>query len=283
MAFESGITRNALAIRPHGGVFERVITTFRVRGGTVVNYWLDAIRFDTPGPYAFFLEWAEHPDADFIQVAGPTSGNLLVDLQPRKWSKLPQSVYRVLVSTSSGDFLSDAVYALGQLNLHDFLIVRAIIRREYLLLTQYTGTKGLYLARMQWGELCPVCTDHNTEMVTDSHCAVCFGTGFVGGYHAPSTLFLGEERTKVRAHREGNIGVRADQSQVVRGVACPFLTAKDIWINLSTDERWSVESKQELAAFRGKPLVYAVELRLIEPNNIAYDLPVTVSSSSNVL
>lgn len=281
MAFEHGVTSNPLPLIEHDGVFDRVVITPHMRGGSTVSWWLDAKRFKVEGPYIFFLEWAEHPDADFVQVAGPTADSVLVDSEQRRFSKLPHSVYRVRVNTPIGDYYSASHLVMGNWNRHDYLLARDVIRREYLQLIRYTGTRGVYLARKQWGELCTDCTDYHTEMVTNSHCAVCYGTGFVGGYHNASQLYLGEDRTAVRGQRKDGIGVVTDQVQIVRAVACPFLTAKDVWVNLDTDERWSIEQKRELVAMRGVPLVFGVELRLIEPSSIVYDVALEAAESSS--
>jgi len=261
-------------------VFDRVVLTPHMRGGTIVNWWLDD-RFDTPGPYTFFLEWAESPDADFIEVAGPATDGVLTDSEQRRFSKLPHSVYRVRLETPTTTHYSDVHQVMGDWNRHDWLLGRDIIRREYLRLVRYVGSKGLYLARKQWGEICDACTDFSTGMITNAKCANCFGTGFVGGYHPASVFWMGEDNYQVRAQREDQVGVRSDQVQTARAVACPFLTAKDVWVHSGTGERWSIESKQELAGLRGKPLVYGVELRLVEPDSIIYDVPLTGGSSSS--
>lgn len=281
LMFEYGITRNSLPLIEHDGIFDRVIVIPHMRGGSTISWWLDAKRFKATGPYTFYVEWAEHPDADFEQAAGPTFDNVLVDPVRRRFSKLPHSVYRVRINTPSGDYYSSPHLCMGNWNRHDYLLARDMVRREYLSLIRYTGTRGMYLARKQWGELCTSCTDYQTDTVTNSHCKVCYGTGLVGGYHAPSQLYVGEDRTSVRSQRTDGIGVVNDQVQVARAVACPFLTAKDVWINISTDERWSIENKQELVTLRGIPLVYGVELRLIEPSSIIYTISLEDTGSSS--
>ena len=274
----TGVT--ALRIAIHGTVFDNVIFTPAIRGGTLVTYWLNE-KTDAEGPYQFYLEWAEHPDDAFIEVAGPTTGGTLTDATARRYSKLQHSVYRIRLDAANGTYYSDEVYATGNLNRHDFLIAREIVRREYLALTKYTGTQGSYLARMQWGALCNYCSDFDTDAPTDAHCPTCYGTGFIGGYHNASTLWFGEDRLSVRTQRKDRVGTISDHKQMVRAVVSPFLTAKDIWVNTDTGERWSIEGKRELVAFRGKALVHSVEIRLIEPGNVAYDIPLVSAGSSS--
>lgn len=256
----------------HGNVFDRVILFGDAYGGTTVSYWLDS-RFSDAGPYVFTLEWAEHANGEFELVAGPTAGGTLIDAVRRRYSKLQHSVYRVKVTSAVGSYYSDVVQASGNLNRHDFLIAREIVRKEYLALTQYTGTEGRYLARKQWGAICTRCVDHDTGMVTESHCPECYGTGFTGGYYDASTFWVAEETVDRQSMRQDGVGVRSDQVQLVRTVAYPYLTTKDIWVNFATDERWSIEKIQEVAAIRGKSLVVALELRLIALGDIAYEIP----------
>lgn len=273
-----GVTNNPLTIIPHNDVFNRVIINFSTNGGTVVTYWLSP-NFNRPGPYQFFLEWAENPNADFVEVAGPTTGNYLTDNQRRKWSKLFHSVYRVRLDTPSEQFFSDPVYPFSNLNYHQFLTAKEIIRREYLRLIKYAGTKGYYLARKQWGEICSNCVDFNTGMVTKSDCLECFGTGFVGGYHSPSVLYIDDGLVSSRAQRDPIRSVIAERRMTARAVACPYVTSKDVWVNADTDERWSIEAIREIGAL-GRPLIYQIELRLIEPDNIIYQFPINNDSSS---
>ncbi len=256
----------------HGDVFDRVIVTPHILGGSSVTWELDD-KIDVEGPYAFYLEWAEHPDAEWVEVAGPAADSILVDTEQRRFSKLPHSVYRVRLETPTGLLYSDVNPLMGSWNRHDFLIAREVIRREYLALKRYTGTRGRYLARKQWGEVCTECTDYDTGQVTDAHCPTCFGTGIVGGYHAASDLWLGEDLKADREKREDGVGMVANIAQMARAVACPFLTSEDVWISLATDERWAIQQKRKLVMLRGKPLVWNVELRLVPPSDVIYTIP----------
>lgn len=279
MAYEYGITAQPHPIADNEA-FDRVVLTPHMRGGTIVTFWIRS-SFNADGPWAFYLEWAEHPSGDWIDVAGPVVDNVLVDTEQRRFSALPHSVYRVRAETGGGIFYSYVNPVMGEWNYHQWRTAREIIRREYLRMQKYTGTEGFYLARKQWGELCPSCLDHNTDMVTDSHCSVCYGTRFVGGYYAPTTLWVEEDRVAVRTQREPERAVTMDQSQIARVVAYPFLTSEDVWVSKTTGERWIIKRKQEAAALQGKPLIYSVELRLAQPANIVYDVPLEAAASSS--
>lgn len=274
----TGLTRNPLAIDEHRGVFDRVLVEPHVRGGSVVT-WAISHRFRVAGPFTFYLQWAEHAADEFTDIAGPTTGLLLVDSEQRQFSKFPHSVYRIRMVAGSDEYFSDPEDVLGRWNRHDYLIAREIVRREFVRFQKLSGSPGRHLARMQWGVACPQSTDYQTGMNNDADCRTCAGTGFVGGYHAPTELWIEYSELSVRGQRDENVGVRADQVRSGRIVACPYVTSKDIWIDDNTDRRWFVESKRELAAVAGKTIIWGVELRLVEPSNIAYDLPIASGSS----
>ncbi len=285
MAFETGTTKNPIDVKSHGGIFDRLILTPHMLGGTIASYWLDSRAIeagDVQGPFSFFLEWAENPADDFIEVAGPSADNILIDDEQRRWSKLPHSVYRIRLEAANGTFYSDVNPATGEFNRHDWLLAKEIIRREYLRLQKYVGTRGFYLGRMQWGEICTECVDYNTGLVNKADCETCYGTGFVGGYYPPVTLWVGEERTAVRSQRQDGVGLTNNQTQLARIVAFPFLTAHDVWVNPDTGERWVIQAKQEVATLRGKPLVWNVQLNLEQPGSIIYKIPLTGGSSSSM-
>ena len=280
MAYEYGITSQPHPIA-RTEAFDRLVLAPHMLGGTIATFWMNA-NFDVAGPWNFYLEWAEHPDSDFIDVAGPTTDNILIDPVQRRFSKLPHSVYRVRLEPAGGGlYYSPVNPVMGEWNYHQWKVVRDITRREYLRLQRYVGTQGVYLARKQWGELCDECLDYNTQMVTDANCETCYGTGFVGGYHTPSVLWIGEDRIDVRAKRDANLGVVADQTQFARVIALPFLTAKDVWVSLTTGERWIIQAKREEAAMQGKPIIYQVEMRLAETASVVYKIPIEPTSSSS--
>lgn len=276
-----GITQNSLPIQPHRRVFDRILVIPSTLDGAQVSWELDTRNFKDAGPYNFTLQWAENNNASYIDVAGPTSGNFLVDNERRLFSKLPYSVYRIKLVTAQDEYYSDPEPILGKWNRHDYLLAKDIVRREFVRLKKFTGTQGLYLGRKQWGTACNNCLDELTGMPTQAHCTVCYGTGYIGGYYTPVEFWVTEDTINMREQTDPNRNVTSDQVQMVRVVAAPYLTAKDVWINTTTDERWFVESKKELAVIRGRPLVTAVELRKVEPDNVVYTLPVSQTSSSS--
>lgn len=65
-----------------------------------------------------------------------------------------------------------------------------IQRREYMLLSKYSGVKSFYFKRKYFGQRCHRCWNAAAEKVIDDHCPVCFGTSFEGGYYAPIPVYV---------------------------------------------------------------------------------------------
>lgn len=277
--------KSPVVVVPHQRVFDRVVVFPYVRGGTTATWWLHPL-FNETGPYQFYLEWGEHPednaeDPDFVTVAGPTTGNTLIDVQQRKFSKVEYGVYRVRLETGRGVHYSAAHLCAGNLVRHDYLIVKDIVRREFLGLQKLRGTRGILLSRKHWGELCPQCLDYQTGMVTDEQCPVCYGTKYVGGYHAPQDMWMAEERLERRTRRDEPIGMNSNRTQLATTVAYPFLNTEDVWVSTQQDMRWFVQSCNDNSSFRGVPVLFNVELRLAPPSDIIYDVPIVQSTASS--
>lgn len=277
-----GWTENPLGINEHARIFERVFVTPSFTDTTVVSWQLDARYTSFDQPYAFYIEWAPHINADFEEVAGPTTSNVLYDDEPRRLSKAPQSVYRVRLDVAGNSYYSDPDDGMGQWNRHDYLLAREIIRREYLLAQSYAGVAGQLLAQRHFGHACTRCIDFNTDEPTDGDCELCFGTGFLGGYYPPSLLYVIPQPKTHRESQDATRGTVADRVMTARIVAHPTLVSRDVWVNPETAERWVIQTKQEVTAIRGKVLIWNVELRLLELSSIIYRVSTNAGLSSSV-
>jgi hypothetical protein len=270
--------------------FERVIVNALTRGGTEISWAVDH-RFPYSAPWTFQVQWADHADAreeDWEDVGSPLVNILsIIDSEQRYFSKQPDSVYRVRLTVAEGTAISDPVRALGGWNRKDFLLAREIARREYLLLDKFTGTDGKLFAKRRSGATCDAegCIDWNTGEVTKTDCETCYGTKYKHGYYAASTVWVGEQNTESRLKRDPNVGQQNNKTMQARVFAYPQLQAEDFWVNPYTDERWFIQTISELATVRGVVITWGVEMRLINPDNIVYTLPLDwdggASSSSS--
>jgi hypothetical protein len=70
------------------------------------------------------------------------------------------------------------------------IMASEIQRREYMLLTKFTGVKSYLFKAKYFGNRCPRCWSASQEKVMDDKCNVCYGTSWDGGYWDPVPVFL---------------------------------------------------------------------------------------------
>lgn len=70
-----------------------------------------------------------------------------------------------------------------------------IQRREYMLLTKFTGVKSYFFRAKYFGLRCPRCWNPALEKTMEDKCPVCYGTSWKGGYFDPIPVFLQYEPT----------------------------------------------------------------------------------------
>lgn len=73
---------------------------------------------------------------------------------------------------------------------HVEIAASEIQRREYLLLTKFTGVKSYLFKTKYFGNRCPRCWNASQEKVMDDKCTVCYGTSWEGGYWDPIPIFV---------------------------------------------------------------------------------------------
>lgn len=86
-------------------------------------------------------------------------------------------------------------------------IANEIQRREYLLLSKFSGVKSFFFRKKNYGLRCHRCWNPVQEKVMDDNCEVCYGTSFEGGYFDPIPIFVQYDPTlanKLKTY-QGNI------------------------------------------------------------------------------
>lgn len=70
------------------------------------------------------------------------------------------------------------------------LRAREVQRREWLLLSKFTGIPSFVFQRKTYGQRCRVCWNFQLEKIMNDKCPDCAGTGFEGGYFDPRETLL---------------------------------------------------------------------------------------------
>ena len=271
-------------------VFSRVQVDHLVRGGTRV-WWSVSYLFHAPQPWSFALQWGSTDDPgadDWATVAGPaTNVWTLTDPNRHLSGMRPSSYYRVVLTDASGAaYTSRPVGVLGLLDTRSWLEAREVARKEDLLLRGYAAVDGWLLKRRLSGpgQSPTQAADPRTMVVDpltggilkrqDSPATV--GTPYLGGYYAPVPwkvqLQPGAWDAEVDAEGGGNADPDATILAGNRAVLFPLPARRDVFVAEGSDFRYEIHKVTVLAAFRGVPIVGAVDLRRLPFGDIIYDL-----------
>lgn len=261
-------------------VFDMVHVSYLIRGGTRVMWTLQE-SFNDPQPWLFQLQVGQtgNPDADDWTDVGIEVENTCYSIDPeqRSYGKSEQGTYyRVQLTTPLGVYLSDPTAKAGILMPRDWRLAREIVRKERLR-HRYANQDGYLLKRRLTGKNCPVCLDPQTMEITDPYCPQCWGTGKECGYYYPMACVwadLNPSASKLNVDDQAVRGTVQDMRIRARMLMLPILGEQDIWVSRKTDNRYYIESIQNVAEIQTVPLVAQVDLRPAPFTDVAYRIPI---------
>lgn len=265
-------------VQSRDAVFDRVVVDHLMAGASRVS-WRLRPRFQDPGPYTFQLligesdiaaadDWTPigTPEVDVVQLFDTT--------QPRDLTFSPTTRYRVRMTTSEGVYDSPPVDCLGRLNRRDWLIARAITRRELLHSEKRAGSFGWLFKRRK---RTPAVTDNlvidyasgeviktaNTEGV---------GTDRIGGYFAPVAMFMSLGEPNSYPQRDETVGMTDALVTQARAINYPAVEHNDVWATATGDLRYAVHGVNVIAQVREVGILVQATLRQLSPTDPIYDL-----------
>lgn len=266
-------------------VFDRVAVDYQVRGPTRVRWSINS-HFQLPSPWTFQLQCAEAnvlptASSNWVDV-GPPLVNVFetIDNEVKLPTGKEQLVfYRVVLTTADNQVFYSPIAAIyGDLDFKSNSIANEIVRKEDLRHRRLKASvEGYILKARRSGTPCPVCLDPRTGEVTDSKCPTCFGTRWEGGFFAPMPAVYGDLGLIGEVHLRRDLqvdGMVMPFNTRARFLAAPFITAYDVWVNKTSDDRYFIHPYQVVAQIRGVPLIIDAELRRIPYDDIVYRVPV---------
>lgn len=267
--------------------FARVLVDFLVDGGARIS-WDMSPHFIDPGPYTFQLQ-AGHTGIetadDWVNVGAPVVDTFFTfDLTQRLYGgKTLDLYYRIQLTTALGTYISPAQNCFGQLLKRDWLKAVEMTRKERLRHRVFTSPNGFLLKARRYGPPCTACTDRTVALtgeIANSHCPVCFGTGFTLGYFAPvAGTYADVGLDKARDKRDPQVGMTNQRSIRARFIGDPLLYTYDVWVNATSDLRYRILEVEVLSQVRGIPLVYQAELRVAPFSDVIYTIPLGIGST----
>lgn len=137
--------------------------------------------------------------------------------------------------------------------------------------TLLAAEEVIWLRRLTYGPACINLSDTSDEDVI-SHCPICFGTGFVGGYEAPIKLKMSFEPQKADVKIE-QAGLTIKQNPTAWTIDTdPIMKESDIIVTYS-NERYRI-SGQESEEKQGKRVYQRLTLTRADKWDVVYDIPI---------
>lgn len=266
-----------------GQAFDRIWVDNMVRGITRVS-WTHRFDFQDPAPYSYQLQVNRNQgELDDWEDIGTTAENVfvLLDDDTRLYGKQLRQVYRVVLDTIDGQYISENAQPFGALSKRQFLQARAIIRRALLDPRQMSAFDGYLLKRKIHAASCPDCVDPYTKQITNTDCDTCKGTGKVAGFwRAVENTMFDRAPQGDRTHRDPNhVRGTVDDVQVVGDfIGIPQIATKDVWVDASSDRRYYIDAVQAAAEIHGVPILVKAKLKLAELSDIIYTVDLDAGS-----
>lgn len=242
--------------------------------------WAMAPEFSAPSPWTFTLYRGVAPTDDAMEpIASIVDVPWIYDTRPLANTLDIAVYYKVILTDALGVTYSSQVFdCKSYWSRYDWSIAKEITRKENLLLTKKTGTRGWLLKRRYFGVVCPVCTDPVLKTTNQSNCPSCYGTGFTGGYYPALECWLTLSATQFSQKLTEN-GLITHTAESARGLAYPSTSPNDVWVNGHSNTRYFVASDtRAVARLRGIDLVVEFNLNKASPDHSVYAFPTPSSA-----
>lgn len=240
--------------------------------------WTVDSAFPGRSPYKFYV--AKSPNG--IDSWAPLNQIALVDmyqftdLNVGMFDRDYSIFYRVtLVASDSGkQYHSRPQGVYGTLGKDDFLVAREIMRRQVTQLKFKGGVTAFILVRKKHGVRCPDCTHPVAgQVVAAQVCETCFGTGFVGGYHAPvlTMAMVMDQNVELKMEGQG-LELSGIYGKQIQTIGFPILARGDIIVLSETDERCDIKTikRNDIKSF---PIMHSIGATVFPNSDIIYRVP----------
>lgn len=267
-------------------IFTRVTVKVSPENKSKLIEWSINPRFvPAAGVYNFYIEQAYSTDSwTRINSTAIVNQDFYVDATEYRYGILNTTYYRVVLEDSTQSYISTPVNISGYLPWREYKIVRNILRQEYTKLKQQgAGIPGYLLRRRHWGQPCATCDDYDMIGIpVKTKCAVCYGTGIVGGYYNAYPYYLAIYPGKSdNMDTTPPVGLTGAAPRSGAGIAFPEVHAGDIWISDNTDERFYMGRVVTPVEIQEQPVLHNFIMFKLPVDRIEYQIPLQVSAESS--
>lgn len=257
------------------------LVVYNVVPGTSHILWDLHPNMKDPGPYTYQLQVNRLPNPDsgeWENVGEPQVdvAQLEDSVTESNGYKLDK-YYRIVLTTSRGQYISPMEGCFGQLHRYEWKLVQEILRKE-MLRHNNVSIPCVLLKKRTSGEVCPHCTDDITGGSNNSECNYCYGTGYLGGYYAPLRFQLIEiyPTQLMEKHESDNVttlNMSVDRYEA-RAMGIPEICVDDIIVDLSTSQRFRVNGSQSISQLRRVPIARKLDLTLLPYSDPVYKIDI---------
>ena len=257
------------------------LVVYNIVPGTSHIVWDLHPNMKDPGPYTYQLQVNRLPDPDsgeWVNVGDPqTNVFQLEDSTTESHGFRLDKYYRIILTTSRGQYTSPIEGCFGQLHRYEWKLVQEILRKE-LLRHNNVSVPCVLLKKRTSGEVCPHCTDGVVGGSNNSECPYCYGTGYYGGYHAPLKFQLIEiyPSQLLERHESDNVAtlnMSIDRYEA-RAMGVPEIYVDDVIVDLSTSQRFRVNGSQSISQLRRVPIARKLDLTLLPYSDPVYKVDI---------
>lgn len=231
--------------------------------------------FSAPTPFEFRVQMAPTPEGPWVDISGPVTDSMCWADTRKPVGKTASRNYRVVLTDADGrTYASEPKLPCGDLDLHEFLVAREIMRKEELNARKFAGVLGQVWLEAEYGLPCTRCLDPITRMPTNSHCPVCHGTGRTKSHYGPFEMWLqfSPKQHHGASHSEVG-GTKDDKPFSVRAVGTPRLKKNDVLRDPANGKMYYIHDVTNAAEIRRIPIVQQLTVSEAATTDQCYDLP----------
>ena len=231
--------------------------------------------FSAPPPFEFRVQMAPTPVGPWVDISGPVTESMCWADVRKPVGKTSSRNYRVTLKDGSGRmYASEPKLPCTDLDLHEFLLAREIMRKEELNARKFSGVLGQVWLEAEYGFPCPECLDPITRMPTNSHCRKCHGTGKWPSHYGPFEMWLqfSQKQNHGASHDDAG-GTKDDKQFSVRAVGTPRLKKNDIVRDPANGKMYYIHTVTNAAEIRRIPIVQQLAVSEAATTDQCYDLP----------
>jgi hypothetical protein len=226
------------------------------------------------GRCLFNVYFGPTSDGPFQRLnAAPIDGNHLADTSTQEYSKFNKGFYLVealLLDKNSVSIKSKPHTWYTTQTPWVELRSKEIQRREWMLLSHFTGTKTYLFRRMTYGERCPECWNARVGKVMKDNCRTCLGTSFKGGYFPCYTTYL-QYDSSPDSNIKSYFTLFEPSQMAAWTIAVPEILPDDIVIRHGEWDLFRVENTAN-TELQSKPVRQMLQLTELAKHSIEFEL-----------